>query len=221
MSFIKSQKCTFCKNPAVLVLTQILGSSLKKINLCSSCVYKRIISNNNSDINNSNKHKNFKNYFDSYNQNKNINQENDDFLFKKKSSIINKRKDMLSNKYKKDSYQTNSNKETLKCFRCRLEKKDFEENKILGCANCYSTFYDFIKPIIENKQTKIEHIETNKSKHKKDLKNSIKKSFLEERIKIRILKFKEKLKKAIKKEEYEIAAILRDKIINLEKKNKN
>lgn len=92
------------------------------------------------------------------------------------------------------------------CNRCKTTLKDLRESGKVGCQNCYVIFHKEIDKILlrisgENSQTMKEVIIDNDQK-------------------IAILK--QELTKAVKAEEYEIAARLRDDIMELEnKQNKN
>jgi len=123
-----------------------------------------------------------------------------------------------------------------KCSNCGIKYNDFLENGKLGCGYCYNIFSEKLDPILKNLQGDSRHmgrkaIETkyesenqeNVQKDKLEEKNTdkldnIEKENKEEGIisieKINILK--EKLKKAIKEEKYEIAAELRDEIKKIE-----
>ena len=92
-----------------------------------------------------------------------------------------------------------------KCPNCKTTFNEFKTKGKFGCANCYLTFKEEIKPILNSIQTSSEHI--GKIPQKVDGKIKIKR---------KILSLKEKLQIAIKNEEYEIAANIRDKIKEIE-----
>ena len=104
-----------------------------------------------------------------------------------------------------DSYITSPNIHTV-CDICGMSFSDFQNTGKIGCSNCYEIFKDRLKPIIKRLQGNTEHI----GKVPSGLSNRIIKATKE------IEKLKEDLNKAIQAEEYEKAALLRDKIKELE-----
>lgn len=101
----------------------------------------------------------------------------------------------------------------LVCDACGMKYDDFAKNGMLGCENCYRVFNRRLDNVIKKLHGNNRHIEDEnrpilvKSKVK-DKKKSIKEE---------INDLKEKLNNCIKCEDYEQAAILRDKIKKLEK----
>jgi len=97
-------------------------------------------------------------------------------------------------------------KPILVCSRCKTTLKNLKDNGKVGCQNCYKVFHKQIDKILlkisgENSETMKEIVVDNQQK-------------------IAVLKLE--LTKAIKTEEFEIAAKLRDDIMELEdKENKN
>ena len=89
------------------------------------------------------------------------------------------------------------------CQSCGLDFDDFRANGRIGCANCYDAFSKELDLILKNVQAGNRHIV-----EKEQEEPQAQKSELE------ILK--EKLKEAISKEEFELAAQLRDKIRSFE-----
>ena len=102
-----------------------------------------------------------------------------------------------------------------KCTRCGMGYEDFKRIGRLGCAECYKVFKASLAPLLKRIHGSNQHIgkspdpkaldelKTN-SKHNEDLEKS-----------------KQDLQKAVKNEEFEEAAALRDKIKFLEKKVKS
>ncbi len=88
----------------------------------------------------------------------------------------------------------------IKCPECRTEYRDFLKTKRLGCAGCYEAFAKQLKKIFA-KTTKPEP-EKIEEKHVLGHNGEI-------------LKLHMKLKQCVEKEDYEQAAIIRDKINEL------
>lgn len=101
--------------------------------------------------------------------------------------------------------QTNKSVE-LKCKNCNLSYREFKENGLLGCSECYESFKPIILSVIKGVQGNVEHVGKVPNKNGKDLIH-----------KKKLLKLKEELQKAITLEEYENAAELRDQIREIEK----
>ena len=86
----------------------------------------------------------------------------------------------------------------LKCTVCKTTLKDFKKDKILGCSNCYEVFSDYLL----KKSDKREPVYTRQHL----LADLPKKLDL----------YKKELKKAVEREDFEQAAVLRDQINNCE-----
>ncbi|NIA12368.1 MAG: hypothetical protein GWP10_22295, partial [Nitrospiraceae bacterium] len=91
------------------------------------------------------------------------------------------------------------------CPSCGLTLKEFREKGKLGCANCYSTFGKEIRDILRKMYGKTQHF----GKFPHQLRTY--KTFL-----IDVEKLKEELARAVKEEDYERAAALRDRIADLQ-----
>lgn len=105
----------------------------------------------------------------------------------------------------------------LKCEKCNMTYDEFLNIGKFGCSNCYNTFSSKIDSILK----KING--ANRYLGEKSLKENNNIEFKKES-KIEndeIIKLREQLKVAIKKEEYEEAAKIRDKIKDLERGMKN
>lgn len=103
-----------------------------------------------------------------------------------------------------DSYIASPNIHTV-CEVCGMSFNDFQNIGKIGCSNCYKIFKDRLKPIIKRLQGSTEHV--GKAPHGFSSKINTTKE---------IERLKEELNKAIQAEEYERAAVLRDKIKELE-----
>ena len=93
------------------------------------------------------------------------------------------------------------NKVEVVCKNCGLTYSEFKKNGKLGCSECYDSFKDSLIPSIKRIQGYTAHVG---------------KMPLREESKViktkKVKKLKEELQKAIVKEEYEKAAIIRDEI---------
>ena len=95
---------------------------------------------------------------------------------------------------------------TIKCEKCGLSLDGFRKSGRLGCSHCYEVFKGNLDVVLEKVQGKNVHIGKIPQRTGGELKT-----------KNEILCLKKELKDRIKKEEFEEAAILRDKIKILEK----
>jgi protein arginine kinase activator len=95
--------------------------------------------------------------------------------------------------------------QTKKCDRCGMTYGKFKQLGRLGCPDCYNVFSEKLNILIKN----IQGSENHTGKVPKKAGNSL-------RIKNEIKNIKIQLNDAIQKEEFEKAAVLRDKIKELE-----
>lgn len=95
----------------------------------------------------------------------------------------------------------NSADTTTSCENCGMTLREFKENGLLGCNECYKNFSTTVNPVINRVQGKIEHVGKIPKKCGDDI---IKKK--------RMDNLKQELQKAIALEEYENAADIRDEI---------
>lgn len=96
-----------------------------------------------------------------------------------------------------------------RCEYCGSTFNDIVKSGKVGCAHCYSKFSDKLEPSITKLHGKTSHIGKNVSfTEVSDEENS-------ESHKDGIQKLKDELKKAIKEQRFEDAAVLRDKIKDL------
>lgn len=96
----------------------------------------------------------------------------------------------------------------LKCPKCGLTYEDFKKVGRLGCGECYTAFKDALVPLLKRIHGSTQHFGKSPRKALKIVK-----------AKNELQELKEKLQKAIQKEEFEEAAKLRDKVRELEKKS--
>jgi len=100
-------------------------------------------------------------------------------------------------------------KEQKICPGCGLSYEDIRRKGKMGCSSCYQTFREYIIPLLERIHGKAHHSGKTPEKGKGQ----------DERIK-KIYDLRRKLEDAVRKEDYEKAAKLRDEIHNLEKTGK-
>ncbi len=93
------------------------------------------------------------------------------------------------------------------CEKCGMSFQEFQKIGKLGCSQCYRTFGERLKSILKRLHGSAQH----NGRMPKKVSESIK-------ISREIERLKELLNEAIKNEEYEKAAELRDRIRNLEVK---
>lgn len=96
-------------------------------------------------------------------------------------------------------------KNKKRCECCGSTFEDIAKSGKVGCANCYDIFYDDLLPSIQRIHGKTVHI----GKLAKSAGSEVK-------VKSTIAKLKEELTQAIKEQEFEKAAKLRDQIKELE-----
>jgi len=98
--------------------------------------------------------------------------------------------------------------ESGRCPSCGYPWKEFKRTGLLGCDNCFSTYYEQIKVVLNEVQGSTKHIgQYPKSGESAYLEHHL--SFLEQA-----------LQDAISKEDYESAAAFRDKIRTLKQNSK-
>jgi len=101
----------------------------------------------------------------------------------------------------------NNKKEKIEivCKNCGLTYSQFRNSGQLGCASCYDSFSEFLRPMIKRIHGDLEHVGK--------IPNEAGNQFIEIK---RIKRLKEELQKCISVEAYERAAIIRDEIKILE-----
>jgi protein arginine kinase activator len=91
------------------------------------------------------------------------------------------------------------------CEKCGMSFEEFQKVGKLGCSHCYDVFSERLKPILKRLHGAVEHSGKITGKASESIKLSRE-----------IQKLKDLLNEAIKNEQYEKAAELRDKIRSLE-----
>lgn len=94
----------------------------------------------------------------------------------------------------------------LVCENCKTSYREFKEQGLLGCSECYRYFNSTIMPVVKRVQGNVEHTGKIPNKSGKDI--------IERK---KLIKLKEDLQKAIALEEYEKAAEIRDMIRQVQK----
>ena len=159
-------KCMFCENEATIFLTQIEGSELKKISLCSKCA---------SNIE----------------------------LMESKGLLHAMSDNMIPTD---ETSETTSASSSISCI-CGFTLDDLTHTGRLGCSLCYEAFSDILNERIKTLHKGESH--TGKQLDVPETKYSIEKQMSEINLALRT---------AIKEEEFEKAASLKDQISSLEKK---
>ncbi len=87
----------------------------------------------------------------------------------------------------------------ISCSKCGMKLEKFQADGLLGCAECYHSFRDFLKPLLRRYHGTTSHRIITSRKSGKTNNTTINKLEIE-------------LKQALKREDFELAAKLRDKI---------
>ncbi len=111
-----------------------------------------------------------------------------------------------------DTVQKQSLSTRIQCEKCGNTFSDIVNSGKLGCSHCYCVFYDKLLPSIQRIHGRIQHNGKQASKIKATA-QSIEKPQINP-----IEELKQQLADAIEKQEFEQAAVLRDRIKNLEDK---
>lgn len=87
------------------------------------------------------------------------------------------------------------------CESCRTDYKQFKRNGMLGCADCYKAFREPIEEMLTRMHGNAQHV----GRVPGGVNSQVS-------LKLQIEKLKQQLARAVSREEYEIAATLRDQI---------
>ena len=101
-----------------------------------------------------------------------------------------------------------------KCAHCGLTYEDFKRVGRLGCGECYKTFRTSLAPLLKRIHGANQHLGKSPDPSSVDAQKAVSKRAQE------LEQAKTDLAKAVKGEDFEVAATLRDKIKFLEKKAK-
>jgi protein arginine kinase activator len=97
----------------------------------------------------------------------------------------------------------------LSCSRCQMTRAEFKTNARLGCPECYNSFMGELNALMQAMHHSRQHVGKIPARQG-----------VEARITAQIASLQKDIATAIAKEEYEIAANLRDKIRALQEGNK-
>lgn len=111
--------------------------------------------------------------------------------------------DMLSSFFEPVGIGALSNS-VLRCEKCGCSFNDIVKSGKVGCADCYSTFYDKLTPSIERIHGRTRHEGKIPNNSPEQVKNS------------RLEALQEQLQTAVQTQDYETAAKLRDEIKEIE-----
>lgn len=100
---------------------------------------------------------------------------------------------------------------TIQCEKCGSTFNDIIESGKIGCAECYSKFYEKLLPSLQRIH--------GKTHHEGKIPNRI--SVEEDTSKAQLVKLEEELKAAVEAQNYEKAATLRDRIKEIKEGGKN
>ena len=94
------------------------------------------------------------------------------------------------------------------CPRCGLSFDEFARTGQAGCAECYSTFRDELMPSLQRIHGRVQHVGKTASTASPEAKK-----------RSTTAKLKKELNEAVKEQDFEKAALLRDQIAELEKED--
>lgn len=97
---------------------------------------------------------------------------------------------------------------TKRCEKCGASFEDIARDGMVGCADCYKTFYDKLLPSIQRIHGKI--------KHSGKVSANTVEAPREETVEEKVEKLKAQMNEAVAKQEFEQAAKIRDEIKALE-----
>jgi protein arginine kinase activator len=97
----------------------------------------------------------------------------------------------------------------IKCPNCGMSQTDFKKSGRLGCSQCYHTFADGLAPLLKSIHKGEQHVGKVPTGHAQD-------AVTAEQLKI----LKKDLEEAVKDENFEVAADLRDKIKKMEQQKR-
>jgi len=91
----------------------------------------------------------------------------------------------------------------LVCPRCGMKLSDFKKISRLGCQDCYVTFSGELEPLLQGMQKGLRHVGKKPTAHAANV-----------QMPPSVLSLKKELEEAVAAENYEEAALLRDRIKN-------
>ena len=172
MSESRPDKCSHCKNPSTVHLTQIIDGKMKKLSMCGDCPHAQQV------------------------------EQSLDY------DIVGKLSE--KNKLPKPTIAGVD----MKCPNCGFGQADFKELGRLGCSQCYDVFNTKLSPILGKIHQGTEHkgkvpgVELEEATEPVEPEITVSPKELSE--------LKNRLQEHVQREEYEEAAEIRDRIIELE-----
>lgn len=115
--------------------------------------------------------------------------------------------DMLGSFFNEPTVGALSNR-VLRCEKCGSTFNDIVRSGKIGCADCYSTFYDKLLPSLSRIHGKTHHV------------GKVPNANADVKKENKIERLKSELQQAVEKQDYETAAKLRDEIKELESEGK-
>lgn len=91
--------------------------------------------------------------------------------------------------------------ETRVCPRCKLSYADFKKSGRLGCAECYRTFAELLQPLVRRLHGSVQHVGKGRQRGRKRAQE-----------RLEVARLRAELEQAIQDEDYERAALLRDRL---------
>jgi protein arginine kinase activator len=113
--------------------------------------------------------------------------------------------------YKKIIQDVFKRNQGIACKNCRYTLTEFRQSGKLKCAHCYDTFAVVLEPILLHFQGNIKHYGLSPAYHESNP--------IEEDLHISITKLEDELQNQVKIENYEAAAVLKNKIDKLKNKD--
>ena len=95
--------------------------------------------------------------------------------------------------------------ETARCSNCNISFNEFREQGRLGCPICYDEFRQDLLPLLENIHEEATHLGKRPLRHPNQTEDQS-----------RLLQLRSQQREAIDREDYEVAANLRDQIAEIE-----
>ena len=95
--------------------------------------------------------------------------------------------------------------EKLRCPGCSLSYPEFRDDKLLGCGECYATFYPKLRKLLKDIHGVERHLRPDTDERDEGIRKAID-------------SLKESLKLTVEREAFEEAARIRDRIANLERR---
>ena len=107
------------------------------------------------------------------------------------------------------------NEKAKKCPVCGEIFDNIVNSGMVGCAKCYETFENELSPTIKRLHGNVRHVASRAKKAKRNKESDVNEKNVK---KYELSELKDRLKKAVKNEEYEQAAKLRDEIRAMEER---